>query len=91
MIVAIAAGMAATLGGVGWSARALRATTLKHASSNVELWWRAVRGARRRASAFDRRRVRVCLFLISSSGIEPRSRSAPWLLVVLAVLAGCDA
>jgi nickel/cobalt exporter len=41
MIIAIAAGMAATLGGVGWTARALRATTMAHASSNTELWWRA--------------------------------------------------
>src|SRR6185436_18312603 len=41
MIITIAAGMAATLGGVGLTARALRATTLKHASHNAELWWRA--------------------------------------------------
>jgi nickel/cobalt exporter len=41
MIIAIAAGMAATLGGVGWTARALRSTTIAHASGNAELWWRA--------------------------------------------------
>jgi hypothetical protein len=33
--------MAATLGGVGFAARALRATTIAHASGNTELWWRA--------------------------------------------------
>jgi len=41
MIIAIAAGMAATLGGVGWTARALRGAAVARASNNVELWWRA--------------------------------------------------
>jgi ABC-type nickel/cobalt efflux system permease component RcnA len=41
MIVAIAAGMAATLGGVGFAARALRSTTMAQISGNGELWWRA--------------------------------------------------
>jgi nickel/cobalt exporter len=41
MIVAIAAGMAATLGGVGYAARALRSTTMAQVSGNGELWWRA--------------------------------------------------
>ena len=41
MIVAIAAGMAATLGGVGWTARVLRSATVARAPNNIELWWRA--------------------------------------------------
>ncbi len=41
MIIAIAAGMAATLGGVGWTARALRGAAVARASNNIELWWRA--------------------------------------------------
>jgi nickel/cobalt exporter len=41
MILAIAAGMAATLGGVGYAARALRSTTMAHVSGKSELWWRA--------------------------------------------------
>jgi ABC-type nickel/cobalt efflux system permease component RcnA len=40
-IFAIAAGMAATLGAVGWSMRAFKSTTLAHVSTNTELWWRA--------------------------------------------------
>jgi len=41
MILAIAAGMAATLGGVGYAARTLRSTTMAHVSGNAEKWWRA--------------------------------------------------
>jgi nickel/cobalt exporter len=41
MILAIAAGMAATLGGVGYAARALRSATMGQVSGNGELWWRA--------------------------------------------------